>query len=79
MKHLKTLWATFYALMVSFAVLYPWNYAPAQSGGYGGWNMGPGMMGHGLVWNDYQDDILGSYYCGAGVPHQVAGSGHQRR
>ena len=45
MKHLKTLWAAFYALMVPFAVLFPYNYALAQSGGYGGRNMGPGMMG----------------------------------
>ncbi len=51
MKHLKILWATFYALMVPFAVLFPWNYATAQSGGYGRWNMGPGMMGEwGLGW-----------------------------
>jgi putative membrane protein len=51
MKHLKTLWAAFYALMVPFAVLFPYNYTLAQSGGYGGRNMGPGMMGEwGMGW-----------------------------
>ncbi len=51
MKHLKTLWPTFYALMVPSAVFFPWNYALAQSGRYGGWNMGPGMMGEwGMGW-----------------------------
>jgi len=46
MKYLKkTRWATFYALIVSFLVLFSRNYAMAQSGGCSGWNMGPGMMG----------------------------------
>jgi len=51
MKYLKTFWATFYALMVPSAVFFPWNYVLAQSGRYGGWNMGPGMMGEwGMGW-----------------------------
>ena len=51
MKYLKTFWATFHALMVPSAVFFPWNYALAQSGRYGGWNMGPGMMGEwGMGW-----------------------------
>jgi putative membrane protein len=51
MKHLKTRWATFYALMVSFPIFFPRNYAMAQSGRYGDWNMGPGMMGEwGMGW-----------------------------
>ena len=51
MKHSKTLWATFYALMLPSTVFFPWNYALAQSGRYGGWNMGPGMMGEwGMGW-----------------------------
>ena len=51
MKHLKTLWVTLYASMVPLTVLFPWNYALAQSGGCGGWNMGSGMMGGwGMGW-----------------------------
>ena len=51
MKHSKTFWATFHALMVPSAVFFPWNYVLAQSGRYGGWNMGPGMMGEwGMGW-----------------------------
>jgi len=37
-------------LLFSF-VLYPWDKAVAQGGGYSGWHMGPGMMdGWGMGW-----------------------------
>lgn len=51
MKPLKRLRAALAALLFPFAVLFSWNYALAQPGGHGGWNMGPDMMGRwGMGW-----------------------------
>ena len=51
MKRLKSLWTTFKIPMLTVPILLPWNQALAQPGGYGGWNMGPGIMGGwGMGW-----------------------------
>jgi len=51
MKLTKTLSSCLTAFMLLFATLLPWNKALAQPGGYGGWQMGPGMMGNwGMGW-----------------------------
>jgi putative membrane protein len=37
--------------MLLFAFLLPWDQVLAQQEGYGGWHMGPGMMGNwGMGW-----------------------------
>jgi putative membrane protein len=46
MKLTKILSLSFGASMLLFAILFPWNQALAQQQGYGGWGMGPGMMGN---------------------------------
>jgi len=46
MKLRKILLLSFGASMLVFAMLFPWDQALAQQQGYGGWGMGPGMMGN---------------------------------
>ncbi len=51
MKPVKTLSSYCRASMFVVAILFPWNQALAQTGGPGGWQMGPGMMGNwGMGW-----------------------------
>ncbi len=51
MKLTKTLSSCLRAFMLLFAILLPWNKVLAQPEGYGGWQMGPGMMGNwGMGW-----------------------------
>jgi putative membrane protein len=51
MKHTKTLSLFFRSSMLFFAMLFPWDQALGQQRGYGGWGMGPGMMGNwGMGW-----------------------------
>ena len=51
MKSVKTLSSWFKASMLVLPILLPWHQALAQPGGYGGWQMGPGMMGNwGMGW-----------------------------
>ncbi len=51
MKLTKTLSSCLRAFMLLFVILLPWNKVLAQTGRYGGWQMGPGMMGNwGMGW-----------------------------
>jgi putative membrane protein len=51
MKQIKSLWSIFKILVLIVPVLWPWSQALAESGRYGGWHMGPGMMGGwGMGW-----------------------------
>ena len=51
MKLNKTLWLVYILSILSLAILWPFDTALAHTGGYGGWHMGPGMMGHwGFGW-----------------------------
>jgi putative membrane protein len=51
MKLTKTLSLCLRVFMPFFAILLPWSQALAQQRGYGGWQMGPGMMGNwGMGW-----------------------------
>ena len=45
MKQVKSLWLRFKIPMLAVSVLWPWNQAFAQTGPFGGRNMGSGMMG----------------------------------
>ena len=42
MRRKKMLWS----IILIVPVLWPYSQALAQTGGYGGWGMGPGMMGN---------------------------------
>jgi putative membrane protein len=51
MKLGKTLTSFFRTAILSALLLFPWHQALAQQGQYGGWQMGPGMMGNwGMGW-----------------------------
>ncbi len=51
MKLTKILSLSLRASLLLYAMLLPWNQALAQQQGYGGWGMGPGMMGNwGMGW-----------------------------
>ncbi len=51
MKLTKILSLSLGASMLLLAMLLPWTQALAQPGEYGGWTMGPGMMGNwGMGW-----------------------------
>ncbi len=51
MKLTKTLSLSLGASMLLLAMLFPWDQALAQQRDYGGWGMGPGMMGNwGMGW-----------------------------
>ena len=51
MKQIKSLWSIFKILVLIVPVLWPYSQALAQTGRYGGWHMGPGMMGGwGMGW-----------------------------
>jgi putative membrane protein len=51
MKLTKTFSSCLGASISIFAILFLWDQALAQPGGYGGWQMGPGMMGNwGMGW-----------------------------
>ena len=51
MKQIKSLWSIFKIPILIVPVLWPYNQALAQTGRYGGWHMGPDMMGNwGMGW-----------------------------
>ncbi len=51
MKLGKTLTSFFRIAILSALLLFPWHQALAQPERYGGWQMGPGMMGNwGMGW-----------------------------
>lgn len=51
MRQKQSLWSSVKILMLAVPVLWPWNHALAQTERYGGWQMGPGMMGNwGMGW-----------------------------
>ena len=51
MKSTKILSLSLWTSLWLFVVLLPWNQALAQPRDYGGWGMGPGMMGNwGMGW-----------------------------
>ena len=51
MKPTKILSLSLWASLWLFGMLIPWNQALAQPRDYGGWHMGPGMMGNwGMGW-----------------------------
>jgi putative membrane protein len=51
MKLTKILSLSLGASMLLFATLFPWDQALSQERGYGGWGMGPCMMGNwGMGW-----------------------------
>jgi len=51
MKQIKSLWSIFKIPILIAPVLWPYSQALAQTGRYGGWHMGPGMIGGwGMGW-----------------------------
>ncbi len=51
MRQIKSLWSIFKITIPIIPILWPYGQALAQTGRYGGWNMGPGMMGGwGMGW-----------------------------
>ena len=51
MKPIKILALSLWSIFWLFVLLLPWNHALAQQRDYGGWHMGPGMMGNwGMGW-----------------------------
>jgi putative membrane protein len=51
MRQIKLLWSIFKITIPIIPFLWPYGKALAQTGRYGGWNMGPGMMGEwGMGW-----------------------------
>ncbi len=47
----KTLWLLFFTLIPSLSTVLTFDVGLAQTGGYGGWHMGSGMMGQwGVGW-----------------------------
>ena len=51
MRQIKWLWSIFKITIPIIPFLWPYGQVLAQTGRYGGWNMGPGMMGEwGMGW-----------------------------
>ena len=51
MRRVRLLRSIIKILLLILSVIWPWSQALAQTGRYGGWNMGTGMMGDwGMGW-----------------------------